>query len=44
MKFINNEKGVTLVVLIVTVIIMLILAGVSIVASTGQNGVLTKSS
>ena len=43
MKFINNEKGVTLIVLLVTVLIMLILAGVSIGFATNGNGILVKS-
>ncbi len=44
MKFINNERGVTLVVLIITAVVMLILAGVSIGFATNQDGILSKSS
>lgn len=38
-----NSKGITLVALIVTIIVLLILAGVTIVTLTGDNGLLTKS-
>lgn len=39
----KQEKGVTLVALVITIIVLLILAGVSIAMLTGDNGVLTKS-
>ena len=35
-----NENGITLIALVVTMILILILAGVSISALTGQNGLL----
>lgn len=38
----KKDKGITLITLVVTIIVLLILAGVSIVALTGDNGVLTK--
>lgn len=37
------SKGITLVALIVTIIVLLILAGVTIITLTGDNGLLTKS-
>ena len=39
----NREKGITLIALIVTIIILLILAGVSIAMLTGENGILTQA-
>ena len=40
----KNNKGITLIALVITIIVLLILAGVSIAMLTGQNGVLTKAS
>lgn len=39
----KNQKGITLIALIITIIVMLILAGVSISMLTGENGVLTRA-
>ena len=39
----SREKGITLVALIVTIIVLLILAGVSIAMLTGNNGILTQA-
>lgn len=39
----NKNKGITLIALIVTIIILLILAGVSIAFLTGENGILNKA-
>ena len=39
----NNIKGITLIVLVITIIVLLILAGVSIAMLTGQNGILTQA-
>ena len=39
----QNEFGITLIALIVTIIVLLILAGVSIATLTGNNGLLTKT-
>lgn len=39
----NNNKGITLIALVITIIVLLILAGVSIAMLTGQNGVLTRA-
>ena len=39
----NNIKGITLIALVITIIVLLILAGVSIAMLTGQNGILTQA-
>ena len=39
----KGEKGITLIALIVTIIVLLILAGVSIAMLTGENGILTQA-
>ena len=39
----KNQKGITLIALVITIIVLLILAGVSIAMLTGENGILTKS-
>ena len=39
----NNNKGITLIALVITIIVLLILAGVSIAMLTGQNGILTQA-
>ncbi len=36
----KNNKGITLIALVVTIIVLLILAGVSIAMLTGDNGIL----
>ena len=43
-KINKNNKGITLVALIVTIIVLLILAGVSIAMLTGNNGILNQVS
>ena len=43
MKEKNNTKGITLIALVITIIVLLILAGVSIAMLTGQNGILTQA-
>ena len=40
---IKEEKGITLIVLVITIIVLLILAGVSIAMLTGENGILTQA-
>ena len=40
----TNNKGITLIALVITIIVLLILAGVSIAMLTGDNGLLTKAS
>ena len=39
----NTNKGITLIALVVTIIVLLILAGISISMLTGQNGILTRA-
>ena len=39
----RNQKGITLIALVITIIVLLILAGVSIAMLTGQNGILTQA-
>ena len=39
----KNETGITLIALVITIIVLLILAGVSISMLTGQNGILTQA-
>ena len=39
----KEEKGITLIALVITIIILLILAGVSIAMLTGNNGILTQA-
>ncbi len=43
MKQKNSSKGITLIALVVTIIVLLILAGVVIAMLTGQNGLLTQA-
>ena len=38
-----NQKGITLIALVITIIVLLILAGVSIAMLTGENGILNKA-
>ncbi len=40
----KNNKGITLIALVITIIVLLILAGVAIAMLSGENGVLTKAS
>ena len=44
MNQMKNTKGITLIALVITIIVLLILAGVAIVSLTGENGVLTRAS
>ena len=39
----RNQKGITLIALVITIIVLLILAGVSIAMLTGENGILNKA-
>ena len=39
----KNNKGITLIALVITIIVLLILAGVSIAMLTGKNGILTRA-
>lgn len=42
-KLRKRQKGITLIALVITIIILLILAGVTIAMLTGENGILRKS-
>lgn len=42
-KHFRKNKGITLIALIVTIIVLLILAGISIIMLTGQNGILNRA-
>lgn len=42
-NLVNGEKGITLIALVVTIIVLLILAGISISMLTGQNGILNRA-
>ncbi len=42
-QFVIKSKGITLIALVITIIVMLILAGVSLSATIGDNGILTKA-
>ena len=42
-RFIKKTKGITLIALVVTIVVLLILAGVSINMVLGQNGIVTKA-
>ena len=39
----QNNRGITLIALVITIVVLLILAGVSIAMLTGQNGILTQA-
>ena len=39
----RNVKGITLIALVITIIVLIILAGVSISLVLGENGIITKS-
>ena len=43
MKKLKNKKGITLIALVITIVVLLILAGVTIAMLTGDNGILTKA-
>lgn len=40
----RKNKGITLIALVITIIVLLILAGISIATLAGENGILTKAS
>ena len=42
-KTIKNNNGITLIALVITIIVLLILAGVTIATLTGENGILTRT-
>ena len=39
----KNNKGITLIALVITIIVLLILAGITIAMLTGENGLLNKA-
>ena len=41
--FKQSTKGITLIALVITIIVLLILAGVSVITLTGENGILTRT-
>ena len=43
-KTIKKNNGITLIALVITIIVLLILAGVTIATLTGENGILTRAS
>ena len=43
MMYLKNRTGITLIALVITIVVLLILAGISISTLTGNNGILTKS-
>ena len=43
-NFKRTDKGITLIALVITIIVLLILVGVSIATLTGENGILTRAS
>ena len=40
----KKNNGITLIALVITIIVLLILAGVTIATLTGENGILTRAS
>ena len=42
-KEVTKKEGITLIALVITIIILLILAGITITAITGENGLLSSS-
>ena len=42
-SYIKLNKGITIIALVITIIVLLILAGVSITMLTGENGILKKA-
>ena len=43
-KIIKKNNGITLIALVITIIVLLILAGVTIATLTGENGILPRAS
>ena len=43
-KINQKNKGITLIALVITVIVLLMLSGVTIATLTGENGILTRAS
>ena len=43
MKTLQNQKGITLVAIVVTIIVLIVLAGVSITMLFSENGIITRA-
>ncbi len=43
MKYVSKQKGITLIALVITIVILLILAGVTIKILTGENGIINRA-
>ena len=43
MKGLKKKKGITLIALVITIVIMLLLAGVAIQMTIGENGLISKT-
>ena len=43
MKGLQKKKGITLIALVITIVIMLLLAGVAIQMTIGENGLISKT-
>lgn len=41
--YVNKQHGITLIALVVTIVVLLILAGISIGAITGDNGIINQA-
>ena len=39
----RKQKGITLIALVITIIVLLILAGITIASLSGENGILTRA-
>ena len=39
----KNEKGITLIALVITIIVLIVLAGIAISMTIGENGIFTKA-
>ena len=39
----KNQKGITLIALVITIVVLLILAGITIATLTGDNGIITRA-
>ena len=42
-KQLKNQKGITLIALVVTIIVLIILAGIAVSMTVGDNGIFTKA-
>ena len=42
-KQLRNQRGITLIALVVTIIVLIVLAGIAISMTVGENGIFTKA-